>query len=84
MSRSREIALGERDAIVSFLRRKAADCRRMARNQPAPVDLASLHQVEGLPLADSMQNRPEADRWEERAKVCEETAEQINQEAHWK
>lgn len=68
MSRSREIVLGERDAIVSFLRRKAADCRRMASNA----------------LADSMQNRPDADRWEERAKVCEETAEQINQEVHWR
>lgn len=68
MSKSRELILGERDAVVSFLRRKAADCRRMARNA----------------LADSMQNRPDADRWEERAKACEEAAQQIAEEVHWR
>ena len=68
MSKSREIALGERHAIVSFLRRKASACRYHA----------------GRLLADTMQSRPDADRWEERAKACDEAAEQITQEAHWR
>lgn len=68
MSKSRELVLGERDAIVSFLRRKAADCRKHASNL----------------LADTMQSRPDADRWEERAKVCEEAAQQIAEERHWR
>ena len=68
MSKSREIVLGERDAVVSFLRRKAADCRNHAR----------------ILIADTTQNKPDADRWEEKAKTCEETAEQISQEVHWK
>ena len=68
MSDLREVYLAERDAVCSFLRRKAADCRRMASNA----------------LADSMQNRPLADRWEDRAEVCEEAAEQINAEQHWR
>lgn len=62
MSKSRELVLGERDAIVSFLRRKAADYRK----------------------ADTMQSRPGADRWEERAKACEEAAQQIAEERHWR
>ena len=68
MSGAREIALGERDAVCSFLRRKAAGCRRLASNA----------------LADSMQNRPEADRWEVRALACEEAATQIDAEQHWR
>ncbi|MFA4971331.1 MAG: hypothetical protein WC683_01875 [bacterium] len=64
---TREIVMGERDGILAFLRRKATDCRNMASNA----------------LADSMQNRPNAERWEERAKVLDETAEQIAGEWHW-
>lgn len=68
MSTSREIVLGERDAIISFLRRKAADYRKHASNL----------------LADTMQSRPDADRCEERAKACEEAAQQIAEERHWR
>lgn len=68
MINSREIVLGERDGVVSFLRRKANECRRFA----------------AASLADSMQNRPDADRWNDRAKVLDETAEQIEKEWHWR
>jgi hypothetical protein len=65
---SRDIALGERDAVVSFLRSKARSCRKHASRL----------------LADTMQNKKDADRWEDKAKTCEECAEQISQEVHWK
>jgi hypothetical protein len=67
-TKSRSLILGERDAIVSFLRKKSAEYLRMAC----------------VVLSDSSQNRLEADRWDACSKAMEEASLQISDEMHWK
>ena len=67
-TKSRSLILGERDAIVAFLRKKSSEYLRMAC----------------LELSDSVQNRLEADRWDACSKAMEEASRQISDEMHWK
>lgn len=68
MSRVREIALGERHAVVSFLRRLAKGDRAHAQRL----------------LADTQQAQPEAQRWVACADTLDEAATRIEQEHHWR
>jgi len=68
-TKSRSLILGERDAIVSFLRKKSAEYLRMAC----------------VVLSDSTQNCfTEADLWDACSKAMEEASRQISDEMHWK
>jgi acyl-CoA reductase-like NAD-dependent aldehyde dehydrogenase len=60
--------IAERDAVVAFLRRLAKEYRKHANAL----------------LADTMQSKPEADRWELDAKTIEAAAQAIEDGRHWR
>jgi len=61
-------ALNERAAVVAYLLMMAKELRKRAANH----------------LADSMQNKPDADREEDEARVLTDAALVIEQGRHWR